>query len=80
MQMFTVISEYYDKRGHIRSKKKICCGEDMLLKECKRLNDLEDSELASTPRVLRNTSMDRFDREYDFYDILNKNYTNYWFV
>lgn len=51
--LFRIEYEYYDKRGHIRSKKIECGSFDRVVFHCKEIEKLEEHKPISTPRITK---------------------------
>lgn len=67
--MYRIEYEYYDTRGHIRSKKIECGGLDRVKFHCNNIKNLTEHKPIRTPRITE-TIGDRPDREISYMQII----------
>ena len=67
--MYRIEYEYYDTRGHIRSKKIECGGLDRVKFHCNNIKNLTEHKPIRTPRITE-TIGDRPDKEISYMQII----------
>lgn len=51
MEFYTIFYDYLDKRGHMRSKRLMCCGNERLKEKCIEIANLVEHKPVSKPLI-----------------------------